>query len=176
MKCLLESGMLVMLVTLAVAGCGRQQVGCDCEEGYVCLKIDPRSSRVVAAALWPQLEAMNRQRMELVAQHRWLRESLDKSIRILEEEKGLERIPLTAKMPFGAEAPASITEPPQTEPLYVPYSAPDANSSGEAPSLNIMRALLNLEILGVNSYMAGANDWVENFEQRLQRLEQYYKQ
>lgn len=171
---MLKISLLLLLLT-ALSGCKSETAICDTDSGYICLKIDPNSSQAFMTALLPQLDAMHKQTRELMSQHKWLKLSLDNCIKQLEEEKGLEPIPLSIKYPLSLKGdPNRVNEyTPKDEPLFMPYESPDdVRPLGEPNNIHILRALLNLQLVSVNLYMADANDRIENFEKRLKCLEE----
>jgi len=56
--------------------------------------------------------------------------------------------------------------------LFMPYESLDATSLGEPNNIHLLKALLNLQMLSVNTLMVHSNEWNENFEKRLKRLEE----
>lgn len=169
---------LLLLLLTALTGCKSETAVCDIDSEYVCLKHDPNSSQAFITAILPQLDAMNKQTRKLVSQHKWFRDSLNKCLRAIEVEKGLEPIPLSIKYPLPfKEGPNHINEYiSKDEPLFMPYEGPNAISLGEPNNIHILKALLNLQILSANMSMANANDWIENFEKRLQRIEDHLEE
>ena len=165
---------LLFLLFATLSGCKSKTAVCDTDSGYICLKIDPDSSQAFITAILPQLDAMNKQARELMSQYKWYRDSLDKCIKAIEAEKGLEPIPLSIKyaLPF-KEDPNRVNEYiSKDEPLFMPYERFDVISLGEPNNIHLLKALLNLQMLSVNTLMVHANEWNENFEKRLKRLEE----
>ena len=159
---------------MGLSGCKSKTAVYDTDSGYVCLKIDPNSSQAFITAILPQLDAMNKQTRGLVSQYKWYRNSLDKCIKAIEAEKGLEPIPLSIKyaLPFKGD-PNRVNEYiSKDEPLFMPYERFDVISLGEPNNIHLLKALLNLQMLSVNTLMVHANEWNENFEKRLKRLEE----
>ena len=165
---------VAFIVLLGIAGCKSEIDVCKVDSGYVCLKIDPNSSQAFITAILPQLDAMNKQTRELVSQHKWFRDSLNRCMKAIEAEKGLEPIPLSIKYPLPSKGEPNCASEyiSKDEQLFMPYESPDVSSLDEPNNIHILKALLNLQILSANMSMANSNEWIENFEQRLKRLEE----
>ena len=121
--------------------------------------------------------AMNKQTRELMSQHKWFRDNLDKCIRAIEAEKGLDPMPMSIEHPFLSKRDPNIEHDriPKDEAFFTPYESPDDFMSfGEPNNIYVLQALLNLQLVSVNAYMADANDRIGNLENRLKRLEEYF--
>jgi len=166
----------LFLLFAGISGCKSKTAVCDTDSGYICLKIDPDSTQAFITAILPQLDAMNKQTRELMSQYKWYRGSLDKCMKAIEAEKGLEPIPLSIKypLPFKGDPNCANEYISKDEPLFMPYERFDVISLGEPNNIHILKALLNLQMLSVNMSMANANEWNENFEKRLKRLEEQF--
>ncbi len=138
-------------------------------------EIDPNSEAFVCAIL-PQVNMIGTQTVEMAAQIQWLTRSLDKCIKKLETERGLEPLPLKVKPLFEWETHLKGYDPNQTieiskpnEPLLVPYKIPVGTSSftfhGDGTDLERLRGAISLCIFHVPT------NRIENFEERLKRLE-----
>jgi len=165
---------LLILLIMGLSGCKSKTAVCYTDSGYVWLKIDPDSSQAFITAILPQLDAMNKQTRELTSQYKWYRDSLHKCMKAIEAEKGLEPIPLSIKYPLPFQGEPNYVDEyiSRDEPLFTPYESPDVSSLVEPNNIHLLKALLNLQMLSLNTMMANANEWNENFEKRLKRLEE----
>lgn len=165
---------LLILLIMSLSGCKSKTAVGDTGTGYVCLKIDADSSQAFITAILPQLDAMNKQTRELMCQYKWYRDSLHKCMKAIEAEKGLEPIPLSIKYPLPFKGEPNYVDEyiARDEPLFTPYESPDVSSLGEPNNIHLLKALLNLQMLSVNTLMVHSNEWNENFEKRLKRLEE----
>ena len=144
-------------------------------------EIDQSSLQEHIDALSSKFRLLQEQDIELIAQHGWLKRSLEKCIEKLEAERGLKPIPIEYSRPEWAKYPKSDPNvvkkyAPPSEPWFKPYERPDIKlPSGKpaGPILNTLQCLINLHLLSVKLYMATPADWIENFEKRLKRLESH---
>jgi len=168
---------LLFLLLTVLSGCKSETAVCEVDSGYICVKMDPNASQVFMTVVLPQLDAMHKQTIELMSQHKWFRDSLDRCIKAIEIEKGLEPIPLSIKYPLPLKRdPNQVNEyTPGDEPLFMPYESLDVKPLGGPNNIHILRALLNLQLVSLNLYMADANERIENFEKRLKRLSKELK-
>lgn len=136
-----------------------------------------------ADTLAPHVRTIEKQTLELIAQHAWLKASLNKCIEKLEIEKGLEPMPFDMyqhldfpKLKRGPNAAKRYTEKQQK--FFVPYQGPNqpSLSASEHQDIRILTALLRLQCNSIEMYMAGSRDWIANFEKRLKRLEDRLKE
>ncbi len=152
--------------------------GCCDEHRYV----DKRSVQENADALVPNVRLIQEETLKLMTQHKWLISRLDKCLERLEAERGLEPIPLKSVEDKYREMgyPLPITDPnivkqygPPPEPFYRPYEDPNVPAwpTDKEYDLETLLALLRLQSLSIKLYVYSTDDWIENLEQRLKRLE-----
>jgi len=160
-------GWLVLVLAVIVSGCQEEPD----ETEQVSLE---ESAKVMAS----QLESLQQQTLELMVQHAWLRESLNKCIEKLEIEKGLE--PMLFDMYQHLHFPKLKRDPntakryaEKQQKFFVPYQGPNqpSLSAFEHQDIRILIALLRLQCNSIEMYMSGSKNWIANFEKRLKRLE-----
>jgi hypothetical protein len=135
-------------------------------------EIDPNSEAYAVAAILPHVNLMCTKVRELSVQNYWLMQSLDKCLKKLETERGLEPIPL--KPLFGWEQcdpnrVLKISKP--NEPFFVPCKNPVDYSvfmevNGDGTDIERLKSLMYLHLWGMSN-----DDWMENFKERLKRLD-----
>ena len=140
-----------------------------------------RSAQEDADSLALCVETSRKQVFELVAQHEWLKHRLDKCLEKLEAERGLTPIPrdnpaedMYAVRRGGKVDPnETIKYAPKPEPFYVPYEEPNQRGLPTDGHYEIgkITALLGLQCTATSMYMWDSKSWIENFEQRLKRLD-----
>jgi len=144
------------------------------EQHRVINEVDPNSEAFVRAML-PHINMMCDQSRELSAQNRWLRHSLNKCLEKLEMERNLEPISIQPAMPLPLQNDANITATSSSEankPLFVPYKIPISTMRNDkTANIGKLRSLMSLHIAAIQLSMHSENDWIKNFEERLQRLE-----
>lgn len=152
--------------------------GCCEEHRYA----DKRSVHENADALATQVRIIQEQTFKLKTQHKWLMYRLDKCLERLEAERGLGPIPQKSVEDEYREMgyPLPKSDPniakqygPPPEPFYKPYEDPNVPSlaTDKEYDLETLIALLRIEAMSTKMYMYGTDDWIANFEQRLQRLD-----
>jgi len=96
-------------------------------------------------------------------------------MKAIEAEKGLEPIPLSIKYPVPFKGEPNYVDEYifRDEPLFMPYESPEVSSLGEPNNIHLLKALLNLQMLSLNTLMVHSHEWNENFEKRLKRLEEH---
>jgi len=161
---------LVLILVLTMFGCREQAT-----------EVDQSSIQEHSDALAPGVRVIQERTLELIAQHKWLKCRLEKCIERLEQQKGLEPIPIIEfqyPKPDGRQYPKRVPNivkkyEPEPEPFYVPYESPNLPDwiVDKQPDIRTLIALLNLQSLSIAMYMYGSGDWIENFEKRLQRID-----
>ncbi len=142
-----------------------------------------RSEQEYVDSLGLCVRTAEKQTLDLIAQHKWLKHRLDRCIEKLEAERGLTPMPvenLTANM--YAHLQRSKIDPnetmkyaPKTEPFYVPYECPNQPDfpTNRHYDIGTIRALLGLQCTATAMYMSDSKNWIANFEERLKRLESH---
>jgi hypothetical protein len=128
---------------------------------YVLVKMDPNSSRTYTTILLPTINTMYEHIGELKAQNNWLEQNLDKCLKILEAEKGLEPIPLGNYQSRPQE---------ESEPWFEPYKEPNILPFLGGTDVQVMIGSMGLTSASTNLFLDGSTKKIENFEERLKRL------
>jgi len=159
---------LVLVLLVTIFGCRKELT-----------EVEQNSNQEHADALAPYVRSIQEQTLEVIAQHRWLKRRLEKCIETLEAQHGLEPIPIEypereflKSFPRRKTDPNSMyTRPP--EPFYLPYENPNPPvwPVDKQHDIKTLIALLRLQSISIKLYMSSADDWIENFEKRLERLE-----
>ena len=161
----------LLLLLAVLSGCNKKVDSWAVDSNYVCVQIDPNSSRAFMTAILPEFEIMNKQMMELVSQNRWYRERLDKCLGVIEAEKGLEPMPFDP-YPWPIKGDSNLANEPKEEPLYLPYKSLSATPLSDPNNIYVFNSLLNLQMLSVNFLMPDSDARIKNFELRLKRLDE----
>lgn len=163
---------LSVFLMMAVLGCDKKPTMVDPDSGYVYIGVDPNSAQVYFMALLPQINSMYEQSEELSAQNHWLRRSLDKCIEKLEAERGLEPIPLKYRLPLKGEPSLVDRYPQHPEPWFMPYEGSIAEPLPELRDIAMLKAMMGIHSVSVKMFILTTDDWIENFEKRMKRLEE----
>jgi hypothetical protein len=163
---IIKDNWLIIVMLLLILGVilyyERRPVIAEPPPNYVWAKMDPNSSRIYTAVLMPKLNKTYEQIGKLEAQNRWLKRSLDKCLKKLETERGLEPILPKYYQPRPQEA---------SEPWFVPYEEPNVPSLLEEPDSSV-RYLVGLMGIRIASTEASLDSsLIKNFEERLKRLD-----
>jgi len=149
----------------------------------VYVKVDPKMPGVYIAVdsnladtylreLLPGINLMKEASEELMAQNRWLSDRLNKCIERLESERGLGRIPRKYELRLRGDPNVAEEYPEGHEPFFIPYERAVCEPFAEdAKSIRLLAALVNLHVASLRMYLASAGDWIENFEERLVRID-----
>ena len=134
---------------------------------------EPNSLNEFITTIIPMLDITNKLTQRVRSQYFWSRNSLDKCIRTIEIEKGLEPIPLSTRdFPlFETDTNNTYKYHLEGEPLYIPYESPELSTLKYMDDMRKLRACLNLNAMALSMCMQDANDRIENLEKRLKRLE-----
>lgn len=142
----------------------------------VYVKVDPNSPEVYIAVdsnlalmyvreLLPAVNAMKEQSEELMDQSKWLIQALDRCLKKLEAEKGLQPI-ITESEDYMKRIKPSKVEP-------LPYTKPQIKPLPEIPDISRLRALMNLHCLATSGVLNLTRENIKSFEERMKRLEAY---
>lgn len=172
----IKLGWLLVLLLAAVSGCGEKPTMIDPDSGYVYIGVDPNSAQVYVMTLMPGISSMYEQENELAAQNRWLRRSLDKCLEKLETEMGLEPIPRKYQQVLRGDPKLADEYPQPSESWFVPYESPDTKPLSEPRDILMLKAMMSLRSASMRMYVSYTEDWIENFEQRLKRLESHLEE
>lgn len=121
-------------------------------------------------------EAVDQQeqiRNDVVSQNEWLRRHLERTLEILEAEYNLK--PIFLKTPYPSEEmnpSEGISEP---DIFVTPYRKTEYESPLAGPNedgLRLLKARINLNTHSIFLATYNTEYWIENFYERLQRLEQ----
>ena len=173
----IKDNWLIIVILLLVLGVvlyyERKPIITDPPPHCVWVKMDPNSSRTYTAILMPKLNETYGQIEELKAQNQWLRDNLNKCLEKLETEKGLESIPLdhNSLSGDGPKLAGKYSQPPET--WFKQYEEPNVSPLLEGPESNI-RFLIYLMGIREGSnrlFIDVAGGWIENFEERMKRLD-----
>jgi hypothetical protein len=117
------------------------------------------------------VERQNQSLREVTYTANWLKRHLDKSLSVIESERGFDPIPL--KGPFKYE-PLNSDEPVPLDrgPFVTPYQrpAPHTEDGSQEKNLRYLQCIINLNSMGTTSSMFLIEDQIENFRQRLERI------
>ena len=143
-------------------------------------KIDPNSEQVCLIVLTAPIKRTAELTTELMTQNRWLRRSLDKCLEKLEAERGLEPIPLPLEcgLPLRGDPNLADKYPQTSEPFFVPYESPKIEPflADKPSNIRMLIAMMNMRSMSVKQHITITDDWIENFEKRLKRLEDHLEE
>jgi hypothetical protein len=157
---------LLLLVTI-LAGCHK----CDYivnESQYVAVRVDSNSADTFVMAMMPAINRMDECQSQWVTQMVWMRQNLDKCLKKLEEERGLE--PIQQKHQGFYRGDPNFTPP--SEPWFEAYEQEKWRPMETPSSVRMLICWMNIHSLNMCNQTHG-NDWIDNFEQRMKRLEKY---
>ncbi len=135
---------------------------------------------VYIAGLTEKLRGLDPLRSEIIWQNRWLSQRLDKCIEMLEQQRGLEPVPVEYPKPgymSYLKPDPNVAKKYKVEPVpfYEPYEEPNNLSLKDTEEGDVKRlmCLLNLQLLGLKMYLEPSKAQIENYEKRLKRLENH---
>ncbi len=134
---------------------------------------------VYVAGLTESIRKIDPLRSEIILQNHWLSKRLYKCIELLEQQKGLEPIPMEYPMPYPyPESDPNMLQPYMTEsvPFYEHYEGPNNPplEDIEEGDIRKLRCLINLQLVGLKMYLEPSKARIENYEKRLKRLEEHW--
>ncbi len=138
---------------------------------------------VYVAGLTESVRKLDPLRSEIILQHHWLSERLHKCIELLEQQNGLEPMPMEYSTPYRMlhsypKPDPNMLQPYMTEsvPFYEHYEGPNNPplEDIEEGDIRQLRCLINLQILGLKMYLEPYKARIENYEKRLKRLEEHW--
>lgn len=146
----------------------------DPSETPVYVQVDPNSPGVYIAVdsnwaqlclkeLLPGINVMKERSEELMAQKRWLTQTLDRCLKKLEAEKGLQPIINDPNDYMNRFKPS--------QPGPVPYTKPQTKPLPETSNIGKLRALVNLHCFALGSFINSTRESIKSFEKRMQRVE-----
>lgn len=141
---------------------------------------EKRHSKLFVVKVLPAVERYREVSTDLPSEIVWLRRHLEKTISILEAEHNLE--PMPVKNPWGnfeLREELKVNRPPQPpQPFVIAYEKPkyhpfcaDPNELGTEKGLYRLEAMINLGSASVMFASTDMETLIDNFYQRLQRLE-----
>jgi len=146
----------------------------DPSETPVYVQVDPNSPGVYIAVdsnwaqlclkeLLPGINVMKERSEELMAQNRWLTQTLDRCLKKLEAEKGLQ--------PIINEPNDYMNRFKPSQPGPIPYTKLQTKPLPETSNISRLRALVNLHCFSLVSFIYSARESIKSFEKRMQRVE-----
>jgi len=147
-----------------------------------------RPVEVYVAGLTESVRMSGPLKSEIIFQHKWLSERLCKCIERLEQQEGLEPLPMEfpSQYPMLGQysqigGPNHPLRPPLTDmaesiPYYECYEEPNYPpfEDDEESDIQKLRAVINLQIIGIRMYLEPSRIRIENYEKRLKRLEEHW--
>lgn len=173
----IKDSWLIIVTLLLILGVilyyERRPVIAEPPPDYVWAKMDPNSSRTYTTILMPTLNKTYGRIEELKAQNEWLRRSLDKCLRKLEAERGLEPILPKYHLPLRGDPNLAGNYHEESERWFALYEEPNVPSLLEEPDVSVKFLVCLMGIRGASDsvYIDSLASWIENFEKRLERLE-----
>jgi hypothetical protein len=161
-------GFILLLSVVVLSGCQKCDYVIDTAH-YLRVRIDPNSADTFVMALMPSVNRMDECQNRLIAQTDWLRTNLDKCLKKLETERGLE--PIFQKQEYSYKSEPNFTSP--KEGWYEPYEQGKWHLIETPNSVNALILMMNLSSLHLCGQTGGTADWIENYDQRMKRLEKY---
>ena len=129
---------------------------------------------VYVAGLTETINRNSQGNIELLAQLRWTTRHLGKCIVLLEEQRGLDPIPIKSEYPTMKDIKPPLPEKQEAEPFYIPYIKPpshkDPNESNEV-DLQRLRCMFNQNTIAIKMAVVAAEMRIYNYEERLQQLD-----
>jgi len=138
---------------------------------------------VYVAGLTESIRKLDPLRSEIILQHHWLSKRLYKCIELLEQQNGLEPIPMEHPTPYQMLQPyrksdSNMLQPYMSEsvPFYEHYEGPNIPplEDIEEGDIRQLRCLINLQTIGLKMYLEPSKARIENYEKRLKRLEEHW--
>lgn len=162
----LKDNWLIIVILLLILGVilyyERRPVIAEPPPNYVWVKMDPNSSRTYTAILMPTLNKTYEQIGKLKAQNRWLKHGLDKCLKKLEAERGIE--PILPKY-------YQLRPQEEFEPWFVPYEEPNVPSFLEEPDSSVRYLVCLMGMRGASIESSLDSSLIKSFEERLKRLD-----
>jgi len=162
-------GCVFLLSVIVLAGCHKNDYVIN-EPQYVSVRIDPNSADAFIMAMTHAMNQVAECDHQLMTRIAWIRNSLDKCLEKLEKEKGLEPIARKGET-IAAYPDANFILP--SKPWYEPYDQGQWHAAMTFNNVNTMIGTMNFWSLNKCNQSKGIDDYIENFEQRMKRLEKY---
>jgi hypothetical protein len=134
----------------------------------VAVRIDPNSADIFVAAMMPAINRMDECQSQWVTQMAWMRQNLDKCLKKLEEERGLE--PILRKGEYRPTSDPNFAPTPES--WHEPYEPENWHPMGTPSSVRMLIEWMNIYTINRRNQARG-DDWIKNFELRMKRLEKY---
>jgi len=129
----------------------------------VYIAVDPNLAHVYLSEILPGINRMNENSEELMAQNKWLKDTLDKCLTKLEAENSLQ--------PIITEPNDYVNRFKSGRPKPMPYIKPQTKPLPETPDISRLRSSVNLCCLATSMFINYIRENIEIFEQRMKRLE-----
>ncbi len=137
--------------------------------------------KVYVAGLTETIMKADRLRLEITMQHRWLSRRLYKCIELLEQENGLEPIPMEYPKirvgPYPRSHPNSMETYMSELPFYKPYKKRNISPFKDIRECGVktLTAIVkNLQLAGQESSLERSRAEIKNYDKRLKRLEEHW--
>lgn len=140
---------------------------------YISIIPSKTNSKLYLMELLPGINSMYVGSEELYAQSVWIQSTLNKCLARLETQRGLE--PYTPQFfPYGLGGGIGeeVKFPRIPEPWFVPYQPPQNNSLTETDGIAFVRVAVSNQGKGMLKRSECTAKWIENFEERMKRLEE----
>jgi hypothetical protein len=166
----MKSGLGCMLIVLALimSGCQKCDDVVDTTH-YVRVRIDPNSADIFVTATTPAINRMAECQNRLMTRMVWINNNLEKCLEKLESERGLEPIPRKGR--FIPKSDPNFVPPP--EQWYESYEPEKWHPAMTFSNVNGIVLYMNLYSLNMCNQAQGMDDYIENLDQRMKRLEKY---
>lgn len=136
---------------------------------------------VYVAGLTESIRKIDPLGSEIILQNHWLSKRLYKCIELLEQQKGLEPIPMEYPKPrlmSYRKSDPNMLQPYMSEsvPFYEHYEGPNNPllEDIEENDIRILRSRINFQLTCLKMYLEPSKARIENYEKRLKRLEEHW--
>jgi len=164
-----EVNCLFLLLVTVLQGCQKCDYVINDPQQYVLVRFDPNSANTFVTALLPTVNQISEYNTRLRAQEAWLVRNFDKCLKKLEAERGLKPILPKYSRPFRSDPNSTFP----VEPWYEPYESPLWYPMETPSGVKMLMCWLGIYSSDMHNRTFGINDRIENFEQRMKRLDEH---
>jgi len=163
---------LLIIFIAGLSGCAKEPDKINPDSGYIYIGVEPNSSQIYVMALMPGINSMYERTEELTSQNEWLRRNLNKCLEKLEIERELKSIQMKYPLPLRGDPNLASQFSEIPEPWFVPYESSAIEPLSDKPdNIKMLIALMGMHSASMSHYISYTDEWIDNFEERMKRLE-----